>query len=35
LRAAPAAADALVTALALMRWPIARRVGHIMFLAVA
>ena len=34
LRAAPAA-GALVTALALTRWPIARRVGHIMFLAVA
>ena len=34
LRAAPAA-GALVIALALTRWPIARRVGHIMFLAVA
>jgi MFS family permease len=34
LRAAPAA-GALVTALVLTRWPIARRVGHIMFLAVA
>src|SRR5580698_1251815 len=34
LRAAPAA-GALVTALALTHWPISRRVGHIMFLAVA
>jgi MFS family permease len=34
LRAAPAA-GALVTALVLARWPIARRVGHAMFLAVA
>jgi MFS family permease len=34
LRAAPAA-GALVTALALTRWPIARRVGHVMFMAVA
>jgi MFS family permease len=34
LRAAPAA-GALVSALILARWPIARRVGHIMFLAVA
>src|SRR5580704_7829487 len=34
LRAAPAA-GALITALVLTRWPIARRVGHIMFLAVA
>ncbi len=34
LRAAPAA-GALVTALTLARWPISRRVGHIMFVAVA
>jgi MFS family permease len=34
LRAAPAA-GALVSALVLARWPITRRVGHIMFLAVA
>jgi MFS family permease len=34
LRAAPAA-GALVTALMLTRWPISRRVGHIMFAAVA
>jgi MFS family permease len=34
LRAAPAA-GALITALTLARWPIARRVGHIMFVAVA
>jgi len=34
LRAAPAA-GALVTALTLARWPISRRVGHIMFIAVA
>ena len=34
LRAAPAA-GALVTALAQTRWPVARRVGHVMFLAVA
>ncbi len=34
LRAAPAA-GALITALVLARWPISRRVGHIMFLAVA
>jgi MFS family permease len=34
LRAAPAA-GALVTALMLARWPISRRVGHIMFIAVA
>ncbi|HUD87926.1 MAG TPA: MFS transporter [Xanthobacteraceae bacterium] len=34
LRAAPAA-GALLTALTLARWPIARRVGRIMFVAVA
>jgi MFS family permease len=34
LRAAPAA-GALISALVLARWPISRRVGHIMFLAVA
>jgi MFS family permease len=34
LRAAPAA-GALITALTLARWPIARRVGHTMFVAVA
>jgi MFS family permease len=34
LRAAPAA-GALITALVLTRWPISRRVGHIMFAAVA
>jgi MFS family permease len=34
LRAAPAA-GALLTALTLARWPIARGVGHIMFVAVA
>jgi MFS family permease len=34
LRAAPAA-GALITALILARWPIARHVGHKMFLAVA
>jgi MFS family permease len=34
LRAAPAA-GALMTALTLARWPIARRVGHTMFIAVA
>jgi MFS family permease len=34
LRAAPAA-GALLTALTLARWPIVRRVGHIMFVAVA
>jgi MFS family permease len=34
LRAAPAA-GALMTALALARWPVARRVGHTMFIAVA
>src|SRR5271169_5743075 len=31
----PLSLGALLTALALTRWPIARRVGHIMFLAVA
>ena len=34
LRAAPAA-GALITALTLARWPISRRVGRIMFIAVA
>jgi MFS family permease len=34
LRAAPAA-GALMTALVLARWPVARRVGHTMFIAVA
>jgi MFS family permease len=34
LRAAPAA-GALITALVLTRWPISRRVGHMMFAAVA
>jgi MFS family permease len=33
LRAAPAA-GAVITALTMTRWPLARRVGHIMFIAV-